>query len=290
MNAVIIPDAPIVTLSIGKTKRKFDLDKPQLPDWVQDNALGSDNYPYAKKMPRKRYEAELNRLHIELVKAQYWAQDSNARIMALFEGRDAAGKGGAIKAILQNLNPRNARAIALSKPSDVECGQWYYQRYVDHFPTAGEIILYDRSWYNRAGVEPVMGFCSPQEHKKFLARTPDFEKMIVEEGIYFFKFWLTIGQEMQLKRFHDRRHNPVKIWKLSPIDIKALEKWHEYARVRDLMFKHTHTRHAPWKIVRSNDKRRARLNIIRTVLKALPYEGKDTKNIGRLDKAIIGEP
>ena len=285
-----IPDAPIVTLNIDGKRRRFDLDNPVLPGWVEDNTFASDGYPYKDKLKRKLYDETLEELQAELVKVLYWLEESGERVIALFEGRDAAGKGGTIGAIRENLNPRKVRSVALAKPSDVEQGQWYYQRYVDHFPTKGEMVLFDRSWYNRAGVEPVMGFCTPEQHEKFLDETPDFERMITRDGIHFFKFWLTIGQEMQLKRFHDRRHDPVKVWKLSPIDIKALTKWDDYAAARDTMFAATHTRHAPWTVVRSNDKRRARINVIRTILRALPYAGKDEAKIGRIDRKIIGRP
>lgn len=285
-----IPDAPVVQLVIDGTERTFDLDDPDLPDWVSERVLTSDDYPYDKKLKRKTYEKELAKLQAELVKVLFWLQSSGERVMAVFEGRDAAGKGGTINAIRENINPRHVRAVALPKPSDTERGQWYFQRYIDHFPTAGEMVLFDRSWYNRAGVEPVMGFCTPEQHAKFLAETPDFEKLLVREGIHFFKFWLTIGQETQLKRFHDRRHDPVKVWKLSPIDIKALEKWDAYAEARDKMFEHTHTEHAPWIIVRSNDKRRARLNVIRHLLNALDYDGKDEDALGEIDPKVIGMP
>lgn len=285
-----IIDAPIVEFKIDGKKCTFDLDNPVLPDWVKDSAFGSDGYPYAKKLKWSKYEDELLALQEELVKVQYWLAESGARIVSVFEGRDSAGKGGTINAVRQYMNPRNVKTVALSKPTDTERGQWYFQRYVSHFPTEGEMVLFDRSWYNRAGVEPVMGFCSKDEHKKFLDDVPNFEKMIVKEGIYFFKFWLTIGQEMQLKRFHDRRHNPLKIWKLSPIDIKALSMWDDYGDVRDQMFKKTHKRETPWTVVRSNDKRRARLNVIRTILLALPYAGKDKNNIGKLDRKIVSKP
>lgn len=285
-----IPDAPIVDLEIDGKKRKFDLDNPVLPDWVEDNVLSSENYPYDKKIKKKQYEKELYLLQEELVKVQFWLEENEQRVIALFEGRDAAGKGGTIGAIRDNLNARKVRTVALSKPSDVERGQWYYQRYVDHFPTTGEMVMFDRSWYNRAGVEPVMGFCTPEQHEKFLAETPDFERMLVRDGFFFFKFWLTIGQETQLKRFHDRRHDPVKVWKLSPIDIKALSKWDDYAAARDQMFARTHTEHAPWTIVRTNDKKRGRLNVIRHMLHALPYSGKNEENIGAVDEKIVSRP
>lgn len=277
-----------VELDIGGTLRVFDIDNPKLPDWVDDTALTSGGFPYKKKMKSEQYEAELEALQIELVKAQLSMRQTGQRILALFEGRDAAGKGGSIFAIHGALNPRYARVVALTKPTETEAGQWYFQRYVTHFPSKGEMVLFDRSWYNRAGVEPVMGFCSPQEHKHFLKVTPSFEQLIVDEGIHFFKFWLNIGREMQLKRFHDRRHDPVKIWKLSSMDVAALTKWKDYTQMRDLMVEKTHTTFAPWTIVRANDKRRARLNIIRHILHTIDYEGKDKKAIGEIDDKILG--
>lgn len=285
-----IADAPVVDLQIGGKKRKFDLDNPDLPAWVEDNALASDGYPYDGKLKRSTYETELLNAQKELVKVQYWLQESGARVIALFEGRDAAGKGGTIKRIREHVNPRQVRTVALPKPSDTERGQWYFQRYVDHFPTSGEMVLFDRSWYNRAGVEPVMGFCTDDQYEQFLDEVVPFEQMITRDGIYFFKFWLTIGQEMQLKRFHDRRHDPVKVWKLSPIDIKALGKWNEYTAARDRMFADTHTGKAPWTIIESNDKRRARINAMRVILDALPYEGKDDRMIGEIDRHIVRSP
>ncbi|MEC9342468.1 MAG: polyphosphate kinase 2 [Pseudomonadota bacterium] len=282
-----IPDAPVIDLEIGGKTRKFDLDNPKLPDWVKKNRLSSGDYPYDSRLDRELYEKQLVDLQHELVKVQYWIQNTGERIMIVFEGRDAAGKGGTIARFRENLNPRHVRIVALSKPSDVERGQWYFQRYVEHFPTAGEAVLFDRSWYNRAGVEPVMGFCSEEEHHAFLEEVPRFERMIVNGGTRFFKFWLNIGRETQLERFHDRRHNPLKVWKLSPIDIKALQKWDEYTQVRDKMFDATDTTHAPWTILRANDKRRARLNAIRIVLHAIDYTGKDVGRIGEIDEAIV---
>ncbi len=283
-----IPDAPQVTLNIGGQSHEFDLDDPDLPLWVSENDFSSGNYPYEKRLKTKIYEKTLEDLQQELVKLQYWLRQSGERIIMVFEGRDAAGKGGTIGRFRQYLNPRHARTVALSKPSDTERGQWYFQRYVDHFPTSGEMVLFDRSWYNRAGVEPVMGFCSPNQHNKFLADVPGFEKMIVDEDIRLFKFWLNVGREMQLKRFHDRRHNPLKVWKLSPIDLKALSKWDEYTEARDKMMEHTDTGPAPWTVVRTNDKRRARINAIRHVLLAVDYEDRDLKRIGKIDEKILG--
>lgn len=277
-----------VELEVAGKRRIFDIDDPTLPDWISDKALTSGGYPYDKKLDNDRYEAELKVLQIELVKAQTFLKESGKRVMALFEGRDAAGKGGSIFAIHAYLNPRAARVVALTKPTETEAGQWYFQRYVTHFPTKGEIVLFDRSWYNRAGVEPVMGFCTPEEHKQFLKVTPAFEQLIVDEGIHFFKFWLNIGREMQLKRFHDRRHDPLKVWKLSPMDIAALNRWNDYSDKRDLMLEKTHSKAVPWTVVRANDKRRARLNIIRHMLLSLDYAGKDMEAIGKIDDKILG--
>jgi len=277
-----------VELEIGGKARLYDIDDPLLPDWVEKEAFGSGGFPYDKKLANKDYERTLKLLQIELVKVQFWLQATGRRVMAVFEGRDAAGKGGAIHATMSYMNPRSARIVALTKPTETERGQWYFQRYVATYPTAGEFVLFDRSWYNRAGVEPVMGFCTPEQYEKFLKETPRFEKMIVAEGIHFFKFWLDIGREMQLKRFHDRRHDPLKIWKLSAMDIAALKKWDDYTAKRDRMLKETHTDHAPWTVVRANDKRRARLDVIRHMLKTLDYDGKDKKAIGAIDEKILG--
>ena len=211
-------------------------------------------------------------------------------MVALFEGRDAAGKGGSIFAMRQYMNPRTCRAVALPKPTERERGEWYFQRYVAELPTAGEMVLFDRSWYNRSGVEPVMGFCTAGERRVFLKQAPGFEKMLVDEGVVFFKFWIDIGREMQLKRFHDRRHDPLKIWKLSPIDMAAMTKWDVYTRARDATLKATHRSQTPWTIVHGNDKHRLRLAIIRHVLNAFDYPGKDRDVVGRPDPRILGGP
>lgn len=266
----------------------FDLDKPKLVDEVADAAMQSGNYPYDDKLDRKDYEASLRELQIELVKVQSWAQEFGSRVVMVFEGRDAAGKGGTINAFRSYMNPRHTRIAALPKPTDREQGQWYFQRYIQHLPTEGEIVLFDRSWYNRGGVEPVMGFCTPAQNKTFLQEAPKFEQMMVDEGIHLFKFWLNIGREMQLKRFHDRRHDPLKHWKLSPMDIASLDKWDDYTNNRNLMLTKTHTQETPWTILRSNDKRRARLNAIRHVLQNLDYPGKDRKAIGDIDPLVLG--
>jgi polyphosphate kinase 2 len=279
-----------IKIKVGGKGREFDIDDPKLPDWVEKNKLTSGGYPYDHKMKRKEYEATLALLQVELVKAQAWMQKSGERVLALFEGRDAAGKGGTIFVMRQYMNPRTARNVALPKPTETEQGQWYFQRYVAHFPTSGEFVTFDRSWYNRAGVEPVMGFCTPEQHARFLAEVPHFERMIHNDGIHFFKFWLNIGREMQLDRFHDRRHSKLKSWKFSPIDIAGVAKWDDYTRARKEMMERTHSDAAPWTVIRSNDKRRARLAAIRRVLLSLPYEGRDLEVIGQEDDKIIGGP
>jgi polyphosphate kinase 2 len=279
-------DAPRI-----KTRRgSFDLDDLVLPEWIEAAAFKSGGYPYDEGMKDKAYEAELEPLQVELVKLQRHVNQTGLRIVLLFEGRDAAGKGGTIFAFRQYLNPRSARLVALPKPTEAEQGQWYFQRYVAQLPTSGEMVLFDRSWYNRAGVEPVMGFCTPAEHRLFLDSVPGFEKMLVGQGIMLFKIWLSIGFEMQLKRFYERRHDPLKVWKLSPIDYAAMHKWDAYTRARDAMFAASDTAEAPWTVVRSNDKKRARLNVIRHVLGKLSYPGKDRKVVGKTDPLILGGP
>ncbi len=266
----------------------FCIDNPELPAAIAQGALGSGGYPYTRKMPRKAYEKALAALQVELVKMQYWVRNSGARVVVLFEGRDAAGKGGTIKRMLEHLNPRHARVVALSKPTETERGQWYFQRYVQHLPTAGDIVLFDRSWYNRAGVERVMGFCSQGELEKFFRDVPHFERLLVADGIHLFKFWLTVGREMQLKRFHRRRHDPLRQWKLSAIDLATIPRWDDFTAARDDMFAATHTSHAPWTVIRANDKRRARLAAIQLVLSAIDYDNKDADVVGRPDPKIAG--
>jgi polyphosphate kinase 2 len=282
---VLVPkvDSPPLVTKHGS----FDLDDPVLPDWVERDALKSGGYPYDDTMKDKLYEEELEALQVELVKLQADSIATGRRAVIVLEGRDAAGKGGAIFAIRQYLNPRNARVVALPKPTEVEKGQWYFQRYVGHLPTAGEIVLLDRSWYNRGGVEPVMGFCTEAECRVFLRQAPAFEEMLVEAGIVLFKFWLDIGRAMQLKQFHQRRHAPLKIWKLSPMDYAAMTKWDAYTAARDRMLAATDTKAAPWTFVRANDKKRSRLAVIRHVLAALDYAGKDKKAVGKADPLIL---
>ena len=242
-----------------------------------------------KKLSRKLFDAELIKLQTELCHLQDHVQKEGLKGTVIFEGRDAAGKGGSINALRAYLNPRETRVVALPKPTETERGQWYFQRYVEHFPTLGEIVMFDRSWYNRGGVEPVMGFCTPEQHATFLDDVPDFEKMIVDEKIHLFKFWLNIGRATQLKRFHDRRHSKLKFWKLSGIDIVGMSKWEDYSNARDTMMAATHTKTAPWNVVRYNDKRRGRIEVLRNVLTHMDYEGKSDKVIGKPNDQIIGQ-
>jgi polyphosphate kinase len=278
-----------IKLKIDGKVRVFDIDDPKLPDWVDKRKLRAGGFPYDKKMDEDAFEDELEKLQIELVKLQAWMQKTGSRVLAVFEGRDAAGKGGTINAVRQNMNPRWARNVALTKPTETERGQWYFQRYVSQFPTAGELVTFDRSWYNRAGVEPVMGFCTPEQHQQFLKEVPRFEEMIVNEGVHLFKFWLEIGRETQLDRFHDRRHSPLRNWKFTAMDVAGMNKWDDYTEKRDLMFERTHSRHAPWIIVRGNDKRRARLAVIRRIVTSLSYADRDLDAIGKPDGKIIGD-
>lgn len=264
----------------------FDLDDPKLPKSIRKAAITSGGYPYDEKLDKDDYEDELQQVWLQLALLQEHVARTLPRIVIIFEGRDAAGKGGTIRRYLAHLNPRYNLHVALPKPNDRERTQWYFQRYVDWLPAGGETVLFDRSWYNRAGVEPVMGFCTEEETTKFLRDAPRFEHTLVDDGIHLIKFFMVIGREMQMKRFHDRRHNPLKRWKLSPVDLKAIEKYDAYSEARNRMFEATHTQWAPWTVIRSNDKRRARLNAIRSVLHRLDYGGKDTDQIGEIDTNI----
>ncbi|SPF80443.1 polyphosphate kinase 2 [Pseudoprimorskyibacter insulae] len=248
------------------------------------------DYPYIERMPRKAYEKELAQLQIELVKMQAWVKETGARVAIVFEGRDAAGKGGTIKRFRENLNPRGARVVALSKPTETEASQWYFQRYIDHLPSGGEIVFYDRSWYNRGVVEKVFGFCTDNQRDHFFTQVPDFEKMLVDEGIHLFKIWLNVGRAEQLRRFLQREEDLLKQWKLSWIDVEGLKKWDAYSAAIQETFARSHSATAPWTIIRSDDKRRARLTAIRRVLQALPYDRKDEKQIGPCDPQICGGP
>ena len=270
-----------------KNDKHFDIESPDLPDWISQSALTSGGYPYNKRIKRKAYEKELRSLQIELLKLQAHVRNSGLRVVALFEGRDSAGKGGCIKRFMEHLNPRHARAVALTKPTSAERGQWYFQRYCGHLPTAGNIVLFDRSWYNRAGVERVMGFCDDQQLAAFMREAPQFESILVRDGVILFKFYLTIGQETQLKRLHERRHSPLKRWKLSKLDLAAIENWDAYTEAQREMFDFTHTTTCPWTVVRANDQRRARIEVIRTVLSSMSYDNKDEDVVGTPDPKIV---
>ena len=247
-------------------------------------------YPYRHLLSRKSYEKQKCRLQVELLKLQAWVKETGARVIILFEGRDAAGKGGTIKRFMEHLNPRGARVVALEKPSEVESGQWYFQRYVQHLPTRGEIVLFDRSWYNRAGVERVMGFCSDAQYDQFMREAPEFERNLVRSGIHIFKFWFSVSREEQRRRFKERQGHPLKQWKLSPIDLASLDKWDDYTRAKEGMFLHTDTSDCPWMVIKSDCKKRARLNAMRYVLHRLPYTRKDVAVIGSADPLIVGRP
>jgi polyphosphate kinase 2 len=228
-----------------------------------------------KKIPKKAYEAELRRLQTELVTMQQWVKESGTRIVAIFEGRDAAGKGSAIKRMTEYLNPRNARIVALPAPTERERSQWYFQRYIEHLPAAGEIVLMDRSWYNRAGVERVMGFCTSDEYRRFLHQAPIFERLLVEDGVLLRKYWFSVSDIEQEKRFKSRLTDPMRRWKLSPMDVQSISKWEEYSRAKDEMFVHTDIPEAPWVTVESEDKKRSRINVIAHLLSTIPYEHRD---------------
>jgi len=248
----------------------------------------SDRYPYRYKLARDPYEDEKARLQAELLKVQKWAIETGERFVFLFEGRDAAGKGGTIKRFNEHLNPRFARVVALNKPSEKELGQWYFQRYVEHLPTSGEMVFYDRSWYNRAGVERVMGFCTPTEYLEFMRQAPEFERMLVRSGIRLYKFWFSVTPEEQRRRFLQRETDPLKRWKLSPIDKASLGKWEEYTQAKEAMFFYTDTADAPWTVIKSKDKKRARLECMKHVLSTLDYPDKDPEIARTPDPLIVG--
>ena len=278
---VATPAAPAAEASPGP-KRFPVADSPL------HQAFESGRYPYARLMGRAPYEAEKARLQAELLKVQIWAQETGQKFVILMEGRDAAGKGGTIKRFMEHLNPRYARVCALTKPSDVEKGQWFFQRYIAHLPTAGEMVFYDRSWYNRAGVERVMGFCTPTEYLEFMRQAPEFERMLVRSGIRLYKYWFSVTREEQRARFLARETDPLKMWKLSPIDKASLDKWDEYTEAKEAMFFYTDTADAPWVIVKSNDKKRARLNCMKHFLSTIDYPNKDHAVVGTPDPLIVG--
>jgi polyphosphate kinase 2 len=247
-----------------------------------------EGYPYDRRLKRDEYEAEKRRLQIELLKLQNWTKEVGERIVILFEGRDAAGKGGTIKRFMEHLNPRGARVVALEKPNPSEQTQWYFQRYIAHLPSAGEIVLFDRSWYNRAGVERVMGYCTQEQYEEFLIQAPLFEQMLIHDHIRLFKFWFSVSQDEQHTRFLIRRIDPVRRWKLSPTDLASLSHWDDYTRAKERMFAATDTDSAPWTVVKSNDKRRGRLNAMRHLLSKVDYDDKDHAVVGSPDPLIVG--
>ncbi|MEM8493071.1 MAG: polyphosphate kinase 2 [Pseudomonadota bacterium] len=248
----------------------------------------SGDYPYKSKIPRAEYEQKKQALQVELLKVQQWVKERGEKVVILFEGRDAAGKGGTIKRFMEHLNPRGARVVALEKPTEQELGQWYFQRYVNHLPTAGEIVLFDRSWYNRAGVERVMEFCTPEDYLEFMRQTPDLERMLVRSGIRLFKYWFSVTQKEQHTRFQRRKTDPLKQWKLSPIDRASLDKWNEYTQAKEAMFFYTDTADAPWTVIKSSDKKRARLACMQHFLHSLDYPEKDTHLVRKPDPLLVG--
>lgn len=268
--------------STDKAKPKYDKDDELAPNWREGG------YPYKNRMSRKNYEAQKYQLQVELLKMQRWVRQTGQRIVILFEGRDAAGKGGTIKRFMEHLNPRGAKVVALEKPTEQEQGQWYFQRYVAHLPTKGEIVLFDRSWYNRAGVERVMGFCTDEQYQRFMEQVPEFEKHLISSGIYLIKLWFSVSQAEQRRRFAEREAHPLKQWKLSPIDKASLDKWDDYTLAKEAMFYNTDSAESPWIVIKSDDKKRARLNAMRYVLNKIPYDNKDTSVVGSVDPLIVG--
>ena len=266
--------------------KTFDLEDPEFPAVLDEFALGAGGYPYAARLKKKPYKKQLRELQLEMLKLQTHIAESGERMVVLFEGRDTSGKGGCIARILERINPRHARSVALSKPTDAERGQWYFQRYVSHFPTRGDIVLFDRSWYNRAGVERVMGFCTEDETARFLRDVPEFESLLVRDGIHFFKIYLTVGREMQLKRFHERRHEPFKQWKVTDVDRAAIGKYEDYTLAERDMLRFTHTATCPWVVIDANDQRRARLEAMRVILTAMDYPDKNAEAVGAVDPKI----
>lgn len=281
-------DAQVLRNALLKPREAGAARQIHHPDEILNDDWRDGGYPYKNLLSRKNYERQKYRLQVELLKLQAWVKETGQKVVILFEGRDAAGKGGTIKRFMEHLNPRGAHVIALEKPTEQERGQWYFQRYIQHLPTKGEMVFFDRSWYNRAGVERVMGFCTPQEHLEFMRQTPEFERMLVKSGIRLFKYWFSVSREEQLRRFVSRRDDPLKHWKLSPIDIKSLDMWDDYTEAKNLMFFHTDTADCPWVVIKSDDKKRARLNCMRHFLHSLPYPGKDLHVAVAPDPLLVG--
>lgn len=269
-----------------KSEKPFVFDLNTKNKSIKWNADGS--YPYRKKMNLLDYEQQKHELQIELLKVQSWVKETDQRIVIVFEGRDAAGKGGTIKRFMEHLNPRGARVVALEKPNARERNQWYFQRYIQHLPSRGEMVLFDRSWYNRAGVEKVMGYCTDYEHLEFLRQVPELERMLVNSGIILFKYWFSVSREEQFRRFKSRQTDPLKQWKLSPVDLASLARWEEYSKAKEIMFFHTDTKDCPWVVIRSDDKKRGRINCMRHFLSSLNYPDKDKSLVAKADPSIVG--
>lgn len=280
-NRPVDPPAEGHPIPVGKLRHNAD----QIRDLFRNGT-----YPYKNKIKADAYEQHKKELQVELLKVQNWVKQTGQRIIVLFEGRDAAGKGGTIKRFMEHLNPRAARTVALEKPTDKEKGQWYFQRYVENFPTSGEMVLFDRSWYNRAGVERVMGFCTSLEYLEFMRQAPELERMITRSGIRLFKYWFSVTKEEQSRRFAARCDDPLKQWKLSPIDKLSRDKWVEYTQAKEAMFFYTDTLDAPWTVIKSDDKKRARLNCLQHFLAHLDYPGKDPRVVRGPDPLIVGTP
>jgi polyphosphate kinase 2 len=284
-----VRDSPLAEDLTGLRVDSDDEDDPVLlrPDGTVVDTWRED-YPYGDRMSRAEYDSDKRLLQIELIKLQNWVKSTGQKVVLLFEGRDAAGKGGTIKRFTEHLNPRGAQVVALEKPSERERTQWYFQRYVSHLPAAGEIVLFDRSWYNRAGVERVMGFCTAREYLEFMRQAPDFERMLVRSEVSLVKFWFSVSRSEQRTRFAVRQIDPVRQWKLSPMDLASLDRWDAYTEAKEAMFFYTDTADAPWTVVKSNDKKRARLAAMRHVLASFDYDGKDSQVVGTPDPLIIG--
>jgi len=281
-------DATVLRRALLKNERKALKAAGGNPDEELADDWREGGYPYKHLMLRKNYEANKYRLQVELLKLQAWVKETGQRVVILFEGRDAAGKGGTIKRFMEHLNPRGARVVALEKPTELERGQWYFQRYIEHLPTRGEIVMFDRSWYNRAGVERVMGFCTDSEYEEFMRQAPEFERHLVRSGLHLIKFWFSVSRKEQRRRFKEREAHPLKQWKLSPIDKASLDKWEDYTKAKEAMFFNTDTADAPWTVIKSDCKKRARLNAMRYILHKLPYANKDLEHIGMVDPLLVG--
>lgn len=273
--------------ALGSDQRQVLSEMRHDPDQIR-RLFENGVYPYRTKMRRPVYERHKAELQVELLKVQQWVKEAGKKIVIIFEGRDAAGKGGTIKRYMEHLNPRGARVVALEKPTIEEQGQWYFQRYINHLPTHGEIVMFDRSWYNRAGVERVMGFCNGSEYLEFMRQVPDLERMLTRSGILLFKYWFSVTQDEQKRRFESRQVDPLKQWKLSPIDRASLDKWDDYTEAKEAMFFYTDTADAPWTIVKSSDKKRARINCMQHFLSLLPYPEKNRQVVRGPDPLIVG--